>query len=181
MDPDSVTARAEARVEGPPVPLGRGPSGQYGVVTFVIRSAVVADLEVLRGVFRRASLSNEGDQELLLAHPASLVLSDEGVRDGRTRVAIEPGGAIVGFATWISCGEAMEIEDLFVEPQIMRRGIGRALVLDIADIAKEQSFDRLEVTANPHAQTFYEDVGFTVDHLVETQFYPGQRMHRSVP
>jgi len=151
------------------------------VVTIVIRTAVVPDLEVLRGVFRRASLSNEGDRELLLAHPDSLVLSDEGIRQGRTRVAIEPGGGIVGFATWIICGEAMEIEDLFVKPQMMRQGIGRALVLDITGIAKEHSFDRLEVTANPHAQEFYESAGFTVDHLVETQFYPGQRMHRSVP
>jgi GNAT superfamily N-acetyltransferase len=151
------------------------------LVTVTIRTAVFSDLEFLRGLFRRASLSNEGDRQPLLAHPDSLVLSDEGIRQGRTRVAVEPGGEIVGFASWIICGDAMELEDLFVEPQWMRRGIGRALVLDAMDIAREQRFDRLAVTANPHAQAFYESAGFTADHAVETEFYPGQRMHRNIP
>jgi hypothetical protein len=29
------------------------------------------------------------------------------------------------------------------------------------DIAREQTFYQLEVTANPHAQAFYESAGFT--------------------
>ena len=146
-----------------------------------IRSAVVADMESLSGVFRRASLSNEGDRDHLLAHPESLVLSGNGIRQGRTRVAVEPeSGEIIGFASWLVKDGVMELEDLFVEPQWMRRGVGRALVHDAIAIAKEQSFDRLEVTANPHAQAFYARAGFTADHVVETEFSPGRRMHRIV-
>ena len=55
------------------------------------------------------------------------------------------------------------------------------MVLDAVDIARGKMFDRLEVTANPHAQAFYEETGFTADHAVETDLYPAQRMHRSVP
>lgn len=147
-----------------------------------IRTAVLSDLEALSGVFRRASLSNEGDRDHLLAHPDSLVLSDRGIRQGRTRVAIEPDGAeIVGFASWLVKDQVIELEDLFVEPEWMRQGVGRALVLDAMAMAKQQSFDRLEVTANPHAQAFYESAGFTADLVVETEFYPGQRMHVIVP
>jgi len=62
----------------------------------------------------------------------------------------------------------------------MRRGVGRALVLDTVAIARQQAFDMLGVTANPHAQEFYEHVGFIADGPVETEFYPGQRMHRNV-
>ncbi len=36
-------------------------------------------------------------------------------------------GAIAGFASWLATGDAIEIEDLFVDPERMRRGIGSAL------------------------------------------------------
>ncbi len=55
---------------------------------FVLRQAVPTDMEDLRDVFRRSSLSNEGDRASLLDHPDALVLSDAAVNDGRTRVAI---------------------------------------------------------------------------------------------
>jgi GNAT superfamily N-acetyltransferase len=151
------------------------------LVTVAIRTAVVADLDSVRGVFRRASLSNDGDREHLLAHPEVLVLSDDGIREERTRLAVEPGGRVVGFASWIVRGDTIEMEDLFVEPQWMRRGIGLALVLDMVDIADRRMFSRLEVTANPHGREFYERAGFIADHVVETDFYPAQRMHRNVP
>jgi ribosomal protein S18 acetylase RimI-like enzyme len=132
----------------------------------------------LSAIFRSASLSNDGDRGHLLAHPEALVYSDTGVRQGRTRVAIAPGsGEVVGFASWLVMDFTIELEDLFVAPNWMRRGIGWSLVLDAVAIAKERGFHRLEVTANPHAQAFYEIVGFTGDRMVETEFYAGQRMH----
>ena len=62
----------------------------------------------------------------------------------------------------------------------MRRGIARALVRDIMDLAREQGFDRLGVTADPHAQSFYESSGFITEYEVDTAFYPAQRMHRDI-
>ncbi len=139
-------------------------------------------MESLTVIFRSASLSNDGDRDHLLAHPESLVLSELSVRQGRTRVAIAPESRkAVGFASWLVKDDVIELEDLFVDPKWMRRGIGWELVLDAVDIAKERGFDRLAVTANPHALTFYERVGFTGDQMVKTEFYPGQRMHIDIP
>ena len=83
-------------------------------------------------------------------------------------------GRIVGFATLLGA----ELEDLFVDPAWMRRGIGRALLLDAVAVARAQGLERVEVTANPHALPFYERVGFVPDGTVETDFGPGTRMHR---
>jgi GNAT superfamily N-acetyltransferase len=132
------------------------------------------------GLFRRASLSNEGDRDYLLLDPEVLALSDAGVRQARTRVATGSDGTIFGFASYLIVGEVIELEDLFVDPPRMRRGVGRELVLDAIAIARERSFDRLEVTANPHAQFFYKSMGFVIDHVVETDFYPAHRMHRDI-
>jgi GNAT superfamily N-acetyltransferase len=85
----------------------------------------------------------------------------------RTRVAtIE--GRIVGFATLVG----NELEDLFTDPDWMRRGIATALLRDAAT-----RVDRIDVTANMHAQAFYEAAGFVRDGLTQTSGGPAHRMH----
>jgi GNAT superfamily N-acetyltransferase len=133
------------------------------------------DMTALSVVYRRSSLSNEGDRPNLLAHPETLEFADLAVREGRTRAAVAEG-EIVGFASWLGAGDAFEIEDLFVEPGWMRRGIGRALVLDMTAIARVRGIGRVEVTANPHALAFYEKAGFVVYRDVVTRFRTAPRM-----
>ena len=145
----------------------------------MIRTARPDDMPALRDVYRRASLSNEVDRPNLLAHPEYLEFSDVAVREGRTRAAVS-AGRVVGFATWLTAGDAFEVEDLFVDPRWMRQGIGRALILDMIEIAAAHGVLRLEVTGNPHALAFYQSVGFVIDHEIETTFGPGLRMHRDL-
>jgi GNAT superfamily N-acetyltransferase len=124
-----------------------------------IRTAVVDDVAKLTRVFVRSSLSNDGDRDLILAHAEVwLVYDDEHVRAGHTRVALVDG-AIVGFATLLP-GDVGELEDLFVDPDWMRRGIATALIDDAAARARSWPVPRIEVTANEHALAFYESAGF---------------------
>ncbi len=146
---------------------------------FLIRDAVPGDLAALHEVFRRSSLSNAGDRMNLLAHPDALQLSGLAVRQGRTRAAVADGG-IAGFATWLPGQDAIEIEDLFVDPDWMGQGIGRALVLDLIAIARSRGARRVEVTANQHARAFYEKAGFALGHPVKTRFGPAPRMHLQI-
>lgn len=141
-----------------------------------IRDAGPGDMTALGDVFRRSSLSNDDDRMKLLTHPDVLEFSGQGVTEGRTRVA-EANGRLIGFATWLGTGDVTEIEDLFVDPDWMRRGVGRALVHDLIALARLRGVRRAEVTGNPHARVFYEAVGFTVDHEVDTLLGPGLRMH----
>jgi GNAT superfamily N-acetyltransferase len=133
----------------------------------------------LTDVFVRASLSNRGDREALLAHPEVLVMKPDGVADGRTRVATQTDD-IVGFATTVLVDDVLDLQDLFVDPDWMRRGVGSRLVRDTAAIARRRGIARVVVTANPHAMAFYEALGFVPGSEVETLFGPGLRMHLSV-
>lgn len=132
----------------------------------------------LQRVFRRASLSNEGDRGLLQEHPEWLVLTDQGVVEGRTRVALDDDGTVAGFVTYLISDGTVELEDLFVDPAWMRRGIASALVLDISERLLELGFESVEVTANPHARAFYERAGFVEVRTVDTPGYPASRMRR---
>ena len=71
----------------------------------------------------------------------------------------------------------LELEDLFVDPDWMRRGVGRHLVRDVVALAGQDHVDLAEVTANPNAPSFYEKVGFVHDGNVDTRFGLGARMH----
>ena len=119
----------------------------------MIRLGTLADLPAAASVYRRASLSNAGDRDNLLAHPQYLILGPEGLTEGRTYVA-EADGSVVGFATWARANGVTELEDLFVDPDLRRRGIATALVSHIVDVLRAQGVRCLEVTANPHARGF---------------------------
>jgi GNAT superfamily N-acetyltransferase len=135
-----------------------------------IRVGQREDIATLGAIYRAASLSNDGDRPHLLQHPDVLAFSGEGVGEGRTTVAVKGGAAaIVGFATYGVSGVVMEVVDLFVEPQHMRHGVGRALLRDLVERARGRGLARLEVTANQHALAFYEAAGF-VDGERATQF-----------
>ena len=127
---------------------------------WTIRDATIEDRVAINDVFRRASLSNEGDRALLLAHPEVLELTEAELAAGRTRVAVIDG-RIVGFARVTAHPGWLELDDLFVDPDQMRRGIARDLVLDAAAIALDDGLDHIEVTGNDHALGFYEAMGFT--------------------
>ena len=141
----------------------------------MIRLGTPADLAAAASVYRRASLSDEGYRDDLLAYPEYLILGPDGLAEGRTYVA-EEDGCIVGFATWTEAAGAMELEDLFVDPGYMRRGIATALVGRVAEVLRARGAERLEVTANPHALGFYRAVGFTHCGVAETEFGAAPRM-----
>ena len=144
-----------------------------------IRAAVPDDISALCEVFRQSSLSNVGDRPALLAHPEVLEFDPVCVHENRTRVAVV-GGRVVGFATTTLAGDFIELDDLFVDPEWMRHGIGAQLIRDAVAVARSRGVRRIEVTGNDHALAFYESVGFVVDGVAETRFGPASRMRLDV-
>lgn len=68
------------------------------------------------------------------------------------------GGRLVGMVT---LRDETHISLLFVEKSCHRRGIGRALIREMADYAKKKSgARRLTVNASPYGVVFYHRIGF---------------------
>ena len=145
-----------------------------------IRDARPDEHAALEEVFRRSSLSNERDRELLLAHPEALSLTVADLAAGLTRVAVVEL-RIVGFSLLLMRGDRLELDGLFVDPGYTRHGIGRDLVLDAAAIARSRGVGHIEASANDHALGFYRRMGF-VD--IGTEVTPlgvtATRMRRAV-
>jgi GNAT superfamily N-acetyltransferase len=145
----------------------------------MIRLGTPADLPAAAGVYRRASLSNVGDRDNLLAHPEHLALGPGGLAEGRTYVA-EEDGSLVGFATWAQADGTVELEDLFVDPGWRRRGIATALVSRMVDVLRARGVQCLEVTANSHAQGFYSAAGFIDCGVAQTDFGAAPRKRLTI-
>jgi len=142
----------------------------------LIRVAGVGDHATVGALFKRSSLANEGDRDVLLQHPEVLQFPFARIEAGNVIVA-ERDGVIVGFASVEMGGDASaELIDLFVEPSHWRQGIGRLLVREALHRAAQNGAKALMVVGNPHSEGFYRACGFHVIGTVETQFGPGLRM-----
>jgi N-acetylglutamate synthase-like GNAT family acetyltransferase len=137
----------------------------------------------LQDLFRRASLSNEGDRGALLDHPEHLILPEAPVLAGRTRVAERmPDGQVVGFATVDDPDDgAAELVDLFVDPDAMRQGVARTLIDDAVSRLRAAGVSAVEVTGNDHASAFYAAVGFEQVGWADTPLGTARRLRLEVP
>ena len=71
------------------------------------------------------------------------------------QVAVGADDEILGFITTLPLDAcALEIEDLFVDPDWMRTGVASRLVEDLVATASRNGVLRIAVTANPHANAF---------------------------
>jgi len=145
-----------------------------------IRVASPREKESLEALQRRASLANPGDRESLLAHPDAIEVPREQLASGSVIVA-EVEGTVLGFAAVVrrEDGEA-ELDALFVEPALWKRGIGRQLVARYAVLAESLGARFLHVVGNPHAEGFYTACGFEVVGTATTRFGSGLLMKMPV-
>jgi len=146
----------------------------------VIRPAHQAERSSLEALQWRASLSNPGDRDALLANPDAIALPLEQIAEGHVFVA-DRDGVVVGFAAVLPRPDGnAELDALFVDPTLWKRGVGRLLVDHCARVAHERSARLLHVVGNPHAEGFYLACGFRTVETVETRFGPGLAMQREL-
>jgi len=134
---------------------------------FEIRDATIADIPIILQLIRDLATyerapndvvaNAEGLHEVLFgAEPAAKVV-----------IAFEntaPVGFAVyffNFSTWLG-RPGLYLEDLFVKPEVRGRGYGRALLVHLAEIARDHNCGRMEwavLTWNEPAIEFYKKLG----------------------
>jgi GNAT superfamily N-acetyltransferase len=144
-----------------------------------IRIANPSERVALGELHRRSSYVWEEDRANLEAHPDALGVAHEAIAGGRVRVAVGQAGELLGFSVVAGATAGVcELEDLFVDPDVMRQGIGRALVEDVAARATATGYREMTVVAHPRNFGFYASVGFVPGEQVNTRFGPAARLRR---
>lgn len=123
-----------------------------------IRRAVVEDAEKLSALVLSAKAHWGYAREQLEAWRSSLEVSAESI-SSRPAFVGELEGAIVGFYSLFSSVQVWELDNLWVLPQFVRRGIGRALLMHAAQIAVEGGATSIIIDSDPNAESFYARCG----------------------
>jgi GNAT superfamily N-acetyltransferase len=123
-----------------------------------IREGRESDFERLRVIAVEAKAHWGYDRDLVEEWAHGGDFEPERLRRRLLYVA-EEDGLPVGWAALIPRGEVGWLEDLWVEPAWIGRGLGRALFELVATEAKQRGARRLEWEAEPNAQGFYEHMG----------------------
>ena len=137
-----------------------------------IRIAQPEERDDLEALQRRASLALPDYREQLEANPDAIHLPPAQVANGQVLVA-ELDGRVAGFAALVGG----ELDGLFVEPELWRQGVGKALVDEVTHLARLRGL-AVTVIAGPVARSFYERCGFSVEGEAQTRFGPAFRMSR---
>jgi ribosomal protein S18 acetylase RimI-like enzyme len=72
----------------------------------------------------------------------------------------EENGSVVGMIRGCYDGSRPLIWQLSIHPNYQGRGIGKALVKEVAKFFKEKGHKTVSITANHDSKSFYEGVGF---------------------
>jgi ribosomal protein S18 acetylase RimI-like enzyme len=146
-------------------------------VVALIRDARAEEAFALESLQRRASDVWEEYRAQLEAHPDAIAPPHQAIVEGRVRVAVDATGRPLGFSAVLRVENGRcELDDLFVEPDAMRRGVGRMLVDDVATRAAAAGASYVDVVANPNALGFYARLGFAVTGRASTRFGSAPRM-----
>lgn len=108
---------------------------------------------------------------------AELTLTPDDIRANRIMVA-ERDGRIVGMAQLGLSGAAAEIAKLFVDPDVLRSGAGRALYEWCVETARAAGATVMTVEADPDAAPFYRRMGAVDDGVVPSGSIPGRVLPR---
>jgi GNAT superfamily N-acetyltransferase len=133
----------------------------------VIRSAIPADVPAILGLIRDLA-DYERALDEVRASEAEVREALFGDRPSVFCDVAEVDGEVVGFAVWFLSfstwlgRHGIYLEDLFVHPDRRRDGIGRALLVGLAQRCVEQGYGRLEWSVldwNEPAIDFYRALG----------------------
>ncbi|MFD9689803.1 GNAT family N-acetyltransferase [Kitasatospora sp. NPDC059088] len=123
-----------------------------------IRSARPDEAELLTAIGLRAKAYWGYDEAFMAACREELTLDAAAVERASTLVA-EEGGRVLGFAALTGAPPSGELDLLYVEPDRIGRGVGRALFEEVRDRARALGLRRFTVDADPNAEPFYLAMG----------------------
>lgn len=119
------------------------------------------------------------DSDFMEACRGELSIDPSDLRYTSIAVAEQDGG-LAGVAQIKVTGSDADLLKLFVEPAVLRSGIGRALFAWAADLATSQGADRLLIEADPDAAPFYRRMGARDVGLAPSGSIPGRTLPKLV-
>ncbi|MFJ9773868.1 GNAT family N-acetyltransferase [Kitasatospora sp. NPDC101157] len=144
-----------------------------------IRPARPDEAGVLTGIALRAKAYWGYDEAFMAACREELTVDAAAVERASTVVA-EDGGRVLGFAALTVAPPSGELAMLFVEPDRIGGGIGRALFEHVRERARAAGLHRFTIDSDPNAEPFYLAMGATRIGSTPSGSVPGRELPQLV-
>jgi GNAT superfamily N-acetyltransferase len=144
-----------------------------------IRLARIDEAPGLSELCFRSKASWGYDEAFMALARVVLQVNPKQIAAGDVWVATGADGDVAGMVA-LGPGErpdTLDLDKLFVEPQRIRTGVGRALIAHAIDEARRRGATRLTILSDPYAAGFYERNGARLIGEAPSDAIPG----RSVP
>jgi GNAT superfamily N-acetyltransferase len=150
-----------------------------GLVSLVLRSPTVEELPTLSALCLRSKAVWGYDKDFLKACRSELTVEPCELLSSSIVVA-EENGAIFGVAQIKVFGREADLLKLFVEPTMLRCGVGMKLFLWATSEATAMGADRMVIEADSDAARFYRRMGAKDCGVARSGSIPGRMLPKLV-
>jgi N-acetylglutamate synthase-like GNAT family acetyltransferase len=147
------------------------------VSDMTLRSARPDEAEVLTELVMRSKAHWGYSDEFMESCRKELTIRADDVLASRMTVA-EAEGRVVAVATLEGEPPDGELGSLFVDPGMIGKGVGRRLLQHMLETARGIGIRTVVLDADPHAEPFYEVMGFVRVGVVPSGSIPGRTLNR---
>jgi N-acetylglutamate synthase-like GNAT family acetyltransferase len=123
-----------------------------------IRRATPDEADTLTAIAHAAKRHWHYPERWIEQWSADLTITPDFIANNEVYVAVA-GGDIAGCCALVVSDSLAELEHMWIDPQQMGNGVGRALFEHTTQRASQLGLAELELSADPNAEGFYEHMG----------------------
>ncbi|HEY8597419.1 MAG TPA: GNAT family N-acetyltransferase, partial [Thermomicrobiales bacterium] len=150
-------------------------TGETTTSAVPIRPARAEEADALSALALRAKAHWGYDAAFIAAYRDELAVTAEAITTGTIRVATHEDQPCGFYELYVS-GETATLDDLWIDPGTIGKGVGRALWQHAVATAKEHGCRELHVESDPHAEGFYRKMGAERIGIHRSTVIPGREL-----
>ena len=125
-----------------------------------IEKAKITDNETLTAITKKSKAFWGYSPEQIQEWDKNLTISQDYIKEHNV-YKLTVNNLIIGYYSYFFKDEKeIELDNLFVLPEYIGKGLGKYLVLDFLSRIKDQKAERIILDSEPNAESFYSKMGF---------------------
>lgn len=125
-----------------------------------IEKANITDNEILTSITKKSKAYWGYSAEQIQEWDKNLTISQDYIKEHNV-YKLTVNNLIIGYYSYFFRDEKeIELDNLFILPEYIGKGLGKYLVLDFLNRIKDQKAERIILDSEPNAESFYSKMGF---------------------
>ncbi|RXM46169.1 GNAT family N-acetyltransferase [Flavobacterium sp. YO64] len=126
----------------------------------IIEKANITDDEILTSITKKSKAFWGYSAEQIEKWNKNLTISKDYIKEHNV-YKLTVNNLIIGYYSYFFKDEKeIELDNLFILPEYIGKGLGKYLVLDFLNRIKDQKAERIILDSEPNAEDFYAKMGF---------------------